>query len=146
MFAIHPAATKLMLPGIHWVASAAKDFDTHDWEYGLEDNVIEFLHTCWQRESERISNDPSLREPFVALLAILVARGGHAAIALRDGTALSQPSAARPPAAAGREGRAIPQGRSPQEEALPNDPRLESEGRALWHEQRSCTDNETAMT
>jgi hypothetical protein len=84
MFAIHPAATKLMLPGIHWIASAAKDFDTYDWKYGLEDNVIEFLHTCWQRESERISNDPTLREPFVALLAILVSRGGHAAIALRD--------------------------------------------------------------
>jgi len=51
---------------------------------GLEENVIEFLHTCWQRESERISRDESLRASLVAVLTILVSRGSHAAIALNS--------------------------------------------------------------
>jgi hypothetical protein len=83
-FAIRPGASKLLLPGIDWISSAVKTFDAYDWKYGLEDNVVEFLHVCWQRESQRISHEPRFREPFLAVLATLVSRGGHPAIALRD--------------------------------------------------------------
>lgn len=82
MFAVQPGASRLLLPGLRWVFSAVKMFNSYDWKYGLEENVVEFLHTCWQRESERIGRDPTLKEPFLALLAILESRGGHAAIAL----------------------------------------------------------------
>ena len=84
MFAIQAGAKKLLLPGIRWISTAANSFDTYDWKYGLEENVTEFMRLSWQRESPRISNDPTVREPFLSVLAILASRGGHAAIALRD--------------------------------------------------------------
>jgi hypothetical protein len=56
-------------------------FDDGD---GLKDNVIDFLHTRWQRESAQIMRDSTLKEPFHAVLTILVSRGGHAAINLND--------------------------------------------------------------
>jgi hypothetical protein len=84
MFATQPGARRLLLPALRWTSSAVRGFDTYDWEYGLEENVIEFLHTCWQRESERISWDESLRVSFLAVLTILVSRGSHAAIALNS--------------------------------------------------------------
>jgi hypothetical protein len=59
-------------------------FDSYDWKYGLEENLIAFLHTSWEREHHRISGDPSLQGAFLSLLACVVSRGGHAAIALRD--------------------------------------------------------------
>ena len=83
-FAIRPGTSGLLLPGLVWLATAVGSFSTYDWKYGLEETVIEFLHVCWQRESEKIANDPKLKEPFLALLAILTSRGAHAAIALRD--------------------------------------------------------------
>jgi hypothetical protein len=82
MFAIQPGANQLLIPALRWTSSAVRNFDTYDWKYGLEENIIEFLHTCWQREGERISRDESLRASFLAVLTILVSRGSHAAIAL----------------------------------------------------------------
>jgi hypothetical protein len=83
-FATQPAVAGLMLPGIRWLAAAVPSFDSYDWKYGLEENLIAFLHTCWEREHRRISSDPSLQGAFLSLLASVVSRGGHAAIALRD--------------------------------------------------------------
>jgi hypothetical protein len=82
IFAIQPGAKELLIPALRWTSTAVKGFDTYDWKYGLEENVIEFLHTCWQREGERIARDQALRALFLAILTILVARGSHAAIAL----------------------------------------------------------------
>ncbi|PNE10216.1 MAG: hypothetical protein CR217_15490 [Beijerinckiaceae bacterium] len=82
MFAIQPGAKQLLVPALQLTSAAVRRFDTYDWKYGLEENVIEFLHTCWQREGERIARDESLRASFLAVLTILVARGSHAAIAL----------------------------------------------------------------
>jgi len=84
MFAIQPGANQLLLPALRLTSAAVRSFDTYDWKYGLEENVIEFLHTCWQREGERIARDESLRASFLAVLTILVARGSHAAIALNS--------------------------------------------------------------
>ena len=84
MFAIQPGGTQLLLPALRWTSAAVRSFDTHDWKYGLEENVIEFLHTCWQREGARIARDESLRASFLAVLTILVSRGSHAAIALNS--------------------------------------------------------------
>jgi hypothetical protein len=83
-FVIKPAAAALLLPGIRWVAAALPSFDSYDWKYGLEEDLIAFLHACWDREHYGISSDPSLQGAFLSLLACVVARGGHAAIALRD--------------------------------------------------------------
>jgi len=81
-FVAQPGASLLLLPSLRWISSAVKKFDTYSWKYGLEENVIEFLHTCWQRESVRIVNTPTLKEPFLGLLTIVASRGSHAAIAL----------------------------------------------------------------
>jgi hypothetical protein len=83
-FVVQPAAAGLLLPGIRWLAAAVPSFDSYDWKYGLEENLIAFLHTSWEREHHRISCDPSLQGAFLSLLACVVSRGGHAAIALRD--------------------------------------------------------------
>jgi hypothetical protein len=83
-FVIQPAASGLLLPGIKWLAAAVPSFDSYDWKYGLEENLIAFLHSSWEREHQRISSDPSLQGAFLSLLACVVSRGGHAAIALRD--------------------------------------------------------------
>lgn len=84
MFATQPGAKQLLVPALRWTSAAVRSFDTYDWKYGLEENVIEFLHTCWQREGERIARDDSLRTAFLAVLTILVSRGSHAAIALNS--------------------------------------------------------------
>jgi hypothetical protein len=83
-FVTQPAAADLLLPGIRWLAAVVPSFDSYDWKYGLEENLIAFLHTCWEREQSRIAGDPRLQEAFLSLLACVVSRGGHAAIALRD--------------------------------------------------------------
>jgi hypothetical protein len=83
-FAIQPAAARLLLPGVAWVAAAVPSFDSSDWKYGLKGNLIAFLHTCWERERDTISRTPALHTAFLTLLTTVVSRGGHAAIALRD--------------------------------------------------------------
>ena len=84
VFASQPGASHLLLPALRWSASVVKSFDSYDWKYGLEDNVIEFLHTCWQRASAQIERDETLRSGFLAMLTILVSRGSHAAISLSN--------------------------------------------------------------
>jgi hypothetical protein len=59
-FASQPAVGGLMLPGIRWLAAAVPSFDSYDWKYGLEENLIAFLHTCWERQHRRIASDASL--------------------------------------------------------------------------------------
>jgi hypothetical protein len=83
-FAVQPAMTGLVLPSIKWLAAAVPSFDSYDYRYGLEENLIAFLHAGWEREQRGIANDLSLQAAFLSLLGCLVARGGHAAIALRD--------------------------------------------------------------
>jgi hypothetical protein len=83
-FVVQRAMTALLLPSIKWLAAPVPSFDSYDWKYGLEDNLITFLHVCWDHEQQRISGDPSLQGAFLSLLACVVSRGSHAAIALRD--------------------------------------------------------------
>jgi hypothetical protein len=83
-FAVEPAGAKLLLPGIRWLADIVPSLDSHDWRYGLEDHLITFLHTGWERHGDEISRTPDLHTAFLALLATVVARGAHGAIALRD--------------------------------------------------------------
>jgi hypothetical protein len=83
-FVTQPAAAGLLLPGIRWLAAVLPSFDSYDWKYGLEENLIAFLHKCWECEHDRISGDATLQGAFLSLLACVVSRGGHAAIALRD--------------------------------------------------------------
>jgi hypothetical protein len=80
--AVLPAAKALLLPGIKWMLPAIKEFDSYDWKYGLEGNVIDFLHACWTRQRDQISADATLREAFLAILAVVTSRGSPAAIVL----------------------------------------------------------------
>ena len=83
-FAVQPATAGLMLAAIRWLAVVIPSYDSYDWKGGLEDNLIAFMHACWDRHHQAISADTTLEKPFLDLLAKLVSRGGHAAIALRD--------------------------------------------------------------
>jgi hypothetical protein len=83
-FVTQPATAGLLLPGTRWLAAVVPSFDSYDWKYGFEENLIAFLHMCWEREHDRISGDPTLQGAFLSLLTCVVSRGGHAAIALRD--------------------------------------------------------------
>jgi hypothetical protein len=79
-----PAAVGLLVPAIRWLAPVVPNFDTYDWRNGLEGNLIAFLRACWERKGQQIAADPDLERDFRALLATVVSRGSHAAIALRD--------------------------------------------------------------
>ncbi|MEH2549987.1 hypothetical protein V1283_006632 [Bradyrhizobium sp. AZCC 2262] len=79
-----PAAAGLLVPAIRWLAPVVPTFDSYDWRDGLEGNLIAFLRACWERKGEQISVDLDLERDFRALLATVVSRGSHAAIALRD--------------------------------------------------------------
>jgi hypothetical protein len=80
--AVLPASKELLLPGIRWLRAAVDGFHSYDWRHGLEDNVLEFLHVCWTQKRAQISTDPTLREAFLAILAVVTSRGTPAAIAL----------------------------------------------------------------
>jgi hypothetical protein len=79
-----PAAAALLIPAIRWLAPVVSTLDSYDWRDGLEGNLIAFLRACWERKGEQISVDSDLERDFRALLATVVSRGSHAAIALRD--------------------------------------------------------------
>ena len=79
-----PAATGLMIPAIRWLAAVVPSFEDYDWRDNLEENLISFLHACWEREHARITADPALENAFNLLMTSVVSRGGHPAIALRD--------------------------------------------------------------
>ncbi len=83
-FCVQPGAKMLLLPALRWMFAAIKDFDSYDWRHGLEEVVIDFLHTCWDQESGSIAGAPDLKEAFLGLVAIVVSRGSPAAISLRD--------------------------------------------------------------
>ena len=91
-FAVLPGSRLLLLPGIPWVAAPTQEFSTYDWKYGLEENVTEYMRVAWQKEGQRIANDPQLRQSFLSILTTLAARGSHAAIALRDRVAAADHS------------------------------------------------------
>jgi hypothetical protein len=79
-----PSAAGLLVPAIRWLAAVIPSFDTYDWKDGLEQNLVSFLHTCWEREEARITANPDLERAFNLLMTTVVSRGGHPAIALRD--------------------------------------------------------------
>jgi len=82
MLAVQAGSKQFLVPALRWTSTAVRSFDAYDWKHGLEENVIEFLHACWQQEGPRIARDETLRASFLAVLTILVSRGSHAAIAL----------------------------------------------------------------
>jgi hypothetical protein len=83
-FAAKPGAARLLLPGVFWVAKAVDSFNSYDWRDGMEDSIVNFLEVCRQRKVAEILTNDELREAFRGLLSMLVSRGGHSAIALRD--------------------------------------------------------------
>ena len=66
-FAGCAVADFLLFPGIPWVAAPAQEFSTYDWKYGLEENVTEYMRVAWQKEGQRIANDPQLRQSFLSI-------------------------------------------------------------------------------
>ena len=84
-FAVRPAAAQLLIPGVRWVSDAVRLCDNRNWkDFHLEENLVEFLQACWEREAAKVSSDPQIRAAFLDLLTRLDSRGGHAATALRD--------------------------------------------------------------
>jgi hypothetical protein len=79
-----PSAAGLLVPATRWLAAVIPSFDTYDWKDGLEQNLVSFLHTCWEREQARITANLDLERAFNLLMTTVVSRGGHPAIALRD--------------------------------------------------------------
>jgi hypothetical protein len=83
-FVVQPAAAQLVRPAILWVSNAIASYSTYDWRDGIEEGLIEFLNVCWTRERQAILETPDLKGAFSSLVASVVSRGSHAAIALRD--------------------------------------------------------------
>jgi len=83
-FVVKPAAAPLLLRALPWLATAFTSFESYDWRDGIEGGLIEYLHVGWKREGQNILADPKLNKAYRDLLASVVSRGSHAAIALRD--------------------------------------------------------------
>lgn len=83
-FVVQPAAAQLLLPALPWLAKAVASYSTYDWRDGIEEGLVEYLRVCEQRARDTITTDPTLGKAYFDLLASVVARGSHAAIALRD--------------------------------------------------------------
>jgi hypothetical protein len=83
-FAQHTVAPRLAIKAIPWIAAAVKDYNDYNWRYGTEENLIDFLSTCWQRDAKKITHNTALRTAFFQTVKILVARSSHAALALQD--------------------------------------------------------------
>ena len=79
-----PATVELLLPAIRWLAPIVPTFDSYDWRDNVEETLITFLRACWERKGQQISVDPDLARDYRNLLTTAVAKGGHAAVALRD--------------------------------------------------------------
>ena len=83
-FLAQPAAAQLLRPAVLWVSKAVPSYSPYDWRDDIENGLIEYLNVCWVHEQSAILDDLELKEAFLALLATVVSRGSHAAIALRD--------------------------------------------------------------
>lgn len=83
-FAQRMAASDLAIKAIPWIAAAVRDYHNYDWRYGTEENLIEFLGTCWQQDANKITQDMASQTAFFEIVKILAARGSHAALALQD--------------------------------------------------------------
>jgi hypothetical protein len=83
-FVVQPAASQLLRPAILWISKAVASYRPYDWRDDIEGGVIEYLNVCWLREQSAVVDNPDLKEAFFAMLASVVSRGSHAAIALRD--------------------------------------------------------------
>lgn len=83
-FVVKAAAATVLLPALPWLATAFASFDSYDWRNNIEDGLIEYLHVCWRNKGQNILADPTLNKAYRDLLASVVSRGSHAAIALRD--------------------------------------------------------------
>jgi hypothetical protein len=84
-FIVQPAAVHLVLPALTWletVFSGRREYDP--WQDHTEDALVNYLRYCWDREGSKIAADAQLRDKYLNLLGVAVARGSHAAIALRD--------------------------------------------------------------
>jgi hypothetical protein len=90
-FAVQPAMTGLVLPSIKWLAAAIPSFDSYDYRYGLEDNLIAFLHASWEREQRKIANDSSLQAAFLSLLSCLVAAEDTRPLRFETGSSIPPP-------------------------------------------------------
>lgn len=83
--ATQKAGQALLRPGLVWLDEAVAAYGKHAWdEKSLTDALVRFLRAAWERERRAVVSDPACRKPFESLLAILSARGSHAAQNLRD--------------------------------------------------------------
>ena len=83
-FIVQPVGLQLILPAIGWLVAPVQSLSRYDWRDGIEEGLVLFLHTAWQRERARIMADEMLQRAFFDLLTTVVSRGSHPAIALRD--------------------------------------------------------------
>jgi hypothetical protein len=83
-FVLKPAGIELLLPGVRWLA-AEPSWSAWEWEHtGLADALVDLLRAALTRDRAKVATDDSLRMGYISLCNKLVARGHHAALALRE--------------------------------------------------------------
>ena len=84
-FARKPAGAALLLPGVRWLAAAEPSWSKWCWEHdGLAEALVEELWAALDRQRGEIAANPESRGAFFHLCNRLIARGYHAALALRE--------------------------------------------------------------
>jgi hypothetical protein len=89
-FALKPFGADLLLPGIRWLAEAEPSWSEWAWNHdGLAEALVRVLRAALERHRHAIAGESRLRDGYYALCNKLVARGHHAALALRERVATS---------------------------------------------------------
>ena len=84
-FLVKPAAGKLILPGLTWLARSVPKIREYEWEQGrLSDELLALLCTCWSDHLSELESNSEVKGAFLDLLNSLIARGYPGALALRD--------------------------------------------------------------
>jgi hypothetical protein len=84
-FVQKPAGSKLLFQGIRWLAAAEPNWSKWSWEHErLAEDLVDALRLALERHRGAIAADAESRGAFFHLCNQLVARGHHAALALRE--------------------------------------------------------------
>lgn len=84
-FLTKPVCRDMMLRGLTWLAHAIPQIPERGWDRDrLPNALLSLLDTCWKEHLPELETKGEVKEAFLDLLNVLVARGHPAALTLQD--------------------------------------------------------------
>lgn len=84
-FALKPAGAELLLPSVRWLAGAEASWSLWSWEHDrIDEALVTLLREVLARHQDAVVVNADVRQAYSSLCNKLVARGGPAALDLRE--------------------------------------------------------------